>query len=309
MRPSREVITEFVDDPRFVKIKSLDSPWSQGRTFLCESGPKKIVLKNWHGPSSFARLTGELVISSYLNEVDTSIVARHALTFDGKLCTEPRFGYVWTAYNYLAGRQPMDDEKSDRVAIANNLATYHNAYYPRLLPTHQSRLPSLPARIENLLEVFRAPPSCVRGSLLKIRSVCNSHLAAFLNLPKALIHGDYRYENIRIHEKTATAFDLEFAREDVRILDIGSLLSGERLSDGRFASPKYEIVAEVFRRYAKTVYPSPSISEQKLLGVAAVLSLAIVFVDLLEAGRYEASHAAAAIEEIATTRIYGEIDG
>jgi len=150
-------------------------------------------------------------------------------------------------------------------------------------------------------ELHRAPPTYGHRSPVRHRDVvrragedaglvavlrsADRHLRCAVELlPRArvaLVHGDLRTDNLGIApDGTARLIDMEFARRDARVLDLGSLFAPERSLDGRFVVASWAFLDEAFHAYHARTDVGLTALDWEVLPAAVVWTFLKIAVDL-----------------------------
>jgi Ser/Thr protein kinase RdoA (MazF antagonist) len=209
-------------------------------------------------------------------------------------------GPQWTAQAFLPGRHPSATDARDAGfagRMGRLLAALHLAASSPLPPAGGTRLAEgvrpLPAGTVVLPDV--------RVVLDRARAVVEPALEALDALPHCQIHGDVRLDNLLVDAGELAVIDLEFTRVDLRLLDVVSLVAGDRDRSGRLVPLPSRTVGSVLRAYVDTVAGTDlawTEAESALFDTAAVAFLLLVLVDQLRAGSTQVAGVAAVLARL-----------
>jgi homoserine kinase type II len=150
-------------------------------------------------------------------------------------------GIPCSLYPYIDGR-PLDPRNSNQLrGAAETLARYHQltAAYPGVPPLSQ---PSFPEHFAEKLGDFRKYSENFDNDSLSVLGMAESMVAfessldeietemqnlPYNSLPKVVIHGDYKPENILFQgDDVAAVIDFGRSRNEVRVFDIAKTIAG-----------------------------------------------------------------------------------
>jgi Phosphotransferase enzyme family len=268
-----------------VRQQALAGSWgSRDLIRLFVAGRADIVVKRWTGADRIARGSREAEILAHL----TGMGFRHtprAVPFGSSIMYRGKGGVTaWTAQEFVPGpapgRQAVADPGFSR-RLGQALAAFHEC--GTIGPAdsgHASRLGEL-HRLPVLVGGLASPDAEL--VLRAYERSCRA-LDDVLVLPRCQLHGDVNLENIIESPSALTLIDLEFARVDIRLLDLAGLAAPGRTADGtvRGAPPQFQrSVAAAYRHALGQGRLAADEAEMSLLPVVSLMHFLLIVADQL----------------------------
>lgn len=300
MRVPPSVIAATGLDPLRADQSRLSNSWGSENNTLVRAGARAVVVKRWATPERKARGRAEARLLDRLAGRGFGAAPVPVRMAGGLWYETGPGGPLWTAQTFLPGRVPSaaDAEEGFGVRLGRLLGALHVAGGPA--PTTPVGGTRLTAGVRPL------PPECVvtpeaAAVLERARAVVAPELDRMAALPLCRVHGDVRLDNLLDGPDGLTVIDLEFTGIDVRLLDLVSLVAGDRDQAGALRPLPADCVAAAVRAYADTVAGTDlalTEAETALFDTVATAFLLLVLTDQLRAGSRHARSVVPALTDL-----------
>ncbi|NUT19786.1 MAG: phosphotransferase [Hamadaea sp.] len=268
----------IIDGVGYIRdVVELPGGWSSGRAMLLDGDRGRAVVKRWPQPM-MARGAAE---SAALLALVGSRVAPRPLTINGSLDPLHFASQTITAQEFLEGRPPFMHrpiEETTLRAIGARIAEMHATFRPteRALPVAN--------RLSDAFELLRLP-AIRRDGLFDLIAqglkMCETSLPALTECSTGHIHGDLNFDNILCDDDGIRFIDFEFARHDLRLLDLAMMRAPLRSAEGTLVvlPPRIQVaVLDGYQAAAQTPFDD---HELALLPTVSLMYFLMILRDLV----------------------------
>jgi Ser/Thr protein kinase RdoA (MazF antagonist) len=249
------------------------SSWHRRRQYRChDADGRNFFLKQWSMPADRDAIWSETDTMARLDRIKSSISARQ-FRFAGETSLAIDARSTLTACEFLSG--PTLEEAFSVDSLSAALGALNELHETSWIanPPASSCARELCADLAP-----RVSPSSDVGVAVQFLS---ERAEALSKLPTALIHGDFNLSNVVVCDTGTKLVDFEFARLDIRILDLAALFAPRRLST-RGALERIEGIGDdtILGLAAERLNPSLSSQECDLYPAAVFFHLLRVLRDV-----------------------------